>query len=721
MIAAIVMLAVSLAQSAALSGQVSDATGAAVAGATVTVSSARGAVTVTTAPDGRWSVQLPAEEGAVRVQVSAEGFAPADDRVALSGTPIRTVLYPRAIVERVTVSAPADQPLAIGASATVLDRGRLASAPALTLDDQLRATPGFSLFRRTSSRVANPTTQGVTLRGLAASGASRTLVLADGVPLNDPFGGWVYWDRVPAAAIDRVEIARGGSSDVHGDDAMGGVIRIATRTSRGVDVRLDGGSEDTARASGYAAARTGAGTFGGAGEWFTSDGYVPVAPDVRGPIDTPAGSRHGTIMASGDTLWRGVTIDGRASYFDESRRNGTPAQVNSTIARQWSAAVRGTAAGGAWSARGSGYSGDYRQTFSAVNDARDAERLVNAQRVTASSHTLAVEWIRPSGRWTWLVSASGRVVDADLDEQRYAFSGGALPLDHTPAAQRDGGLAVQVHVDVSPRLRIESGVRGDRWTSRLDDPPHGEQTIGFVEPRLTASVRLDDASTLRVSWLNGFRTPTINELYRGFRVGDTMTLANPSLGPEESSGLEAAFTFSRPRLTARAIGFYTTVDGAIYNATLEVTPALITRRRQNGTSRAAGLEVEADARLSDVVAVTGMLSVIGSRFTSGELDGLRIPQVPRVQGSLGVTAALPSWTAALDWRYAGAQFDDDLNLFVLKPAGVLNVRGGWRATSRVELFVASENLLDETIEAGRTPLLTLGAARVWRAGLNARW
>jgi outer membrane receptor protein involved in Fe transport len=95
--------------------------------------------------------------------------------------------------------------------------------------------------------------------------------------------------------------------------------------------------------------------------------------------------------------------------------------------------------------------------------------------------------------------------------------------------------------------------------------------------------------------------------------------------------------------------------------------------------------------------------------------------VPRVQGSLGLTAALPSWTGALDWRYVGAQFDDDLNLFVLKRAGVLNVRGGWRATSRVELFVASENLLDEVVEAGRTPLLTLGASRVWRAGINARW
>ena len=67
------------------------------------------------------------------------------------------------------------------------------------LDDALRFVPGFTLFRRTGSRVANPTAQGVTLRGLGGSGASRALVLDDGMPMNDPFGGWVYWGRVPRA------------------------------------------------------------------------------------------------------------------------------------------------------------------------------------------------------------------------------------------------------------------------------------------------------------------------------------------------------------------------------------------------------------------------------------------------------------------------------------------------------------------------------------------
>ena len=102
--------------------------------------------------------------------------------------------------------------------------------------------PGFSLFRRTSSSVANPTTQGVTLRGMSASGASRTLVVSDDMPLNDPFGGWVYWDRVPLTALQRVDVLRGASGDIHGNDALGGVIRLTTRTSRGAEVLFDAGS-----------------------------------------------------------------------------------------------------------------------------------------------------------------------------------------------------------------------------------------------------------------------------------------------------------------------------------------------------------------------------------------------------------------------------------------------------------------------------------------------
>src|ERR671929_131193 len=111
----------------------------------------------------------------------------------------------------------------------IRSRRRSWSTSAATLDDALRQVPGFTLFRRTGSRVANPTSQGVSLRGVGASGASRALVLADGIPLNDPFGGWVYWGRVPRASVERIEVLRGGASSLYGSSALGGVVNLITR------------------------------------------------------------------------------------------------------------------------------------------------------------------------------------------------------------------------------------------------------------------------------------------------------------------------------------------------------------------------------------------------------------------------------------------------------------------------------------------------------------
>src|SRR5436190_4996589 len=172
----------------------------------------------------------------------------------------------------------------------------------MRLDDQLRSVPGFSLFRRTTSAVANPTTQGVTLRGLSASGASRTLVVADDVPINDPFGAWVYWNRVPTPALQKDDDARGASGDIHGNDALGGVIRLTTLTSKGGEGWLDGGSLGTIRESVYGAASPGAWMAGAAVEHMKTDGFIVVAPEARGAIDIPANSRSTSSMG-----WAGGT------------------------------------------------------------------------------------------------------------------------------------------------------------------------------------------------------------------------------------------------------------------------------------------------------------------------------------------------------------------------------------------------------------------------------
>ena len=412
-------------QPTALSGVVTDPTGAVVPGAAVTITIGDVRQETTSAADGTWTTNVQAGQQMVAVRISAPGFAPAERAVTLPAETVRVELRPQAIAEAVTVSADsATVRLSVESSVTSINRSAIATAPAMRLDDQLRPVPGFSLFRRTSSAVANPTTQGVTLRGLSASGASRTLVVADDVPLNDPFGAWVYWDRVPVAALQRVDVVRGASGDLHGNDALGGVIRLTTRTARGAEAWFDGGSLGTARASGYGALATGAWMAGASAEAMTTDGYIVVAPEARGTADIPADSRSASTFG-----WLGGTRGAfqatvRGGYFNENRGNGTPAQVNATITRWSGVNAHGLLAGGVWDARGDVSWNNYRQTFSAVTaPARAVERITSLQWVGSTGGGGGFNWLREMSRGQVMAGFTSRAAHADLDEAAFSLTG----------------------------------------------------------------------------------------------------------------------------------------------------------------------------------------------------------------------------------------------------------------------------------------------------------
>ncbi len=236
------------------------------------------------------------------------------------------------------------------------------------LDDALRSTPGFTLFRRSSSRVANPTTQGVTLRGVSGSGASRTLVLADGVPLNDPFGSWVYWNRIPLAAVDRVEVVRGATGDLYGAGALGGVVQLLTVQPIRSRARatIDGGSHDTVRGSLFAAAEQNGWAASGAFEGVRTDGAFVIGSEVRGAVDTKADSDYQTGFFTASRRADSWHVTLRGAGYSEERGNGTPVQVNTTDWKQFSAVAGGLVGGGMFDVQVASSNQDYYQTFSAV-------------------------------------------------------------------------------------------------------------------------------------------------------------------------------------------------------------------------------------------------------------------------------------------------------------------------------------------------------------------
>ncbi|MGH7860561.1 MAG: TonB-dependent receptor, partial [Candidatus Binatia bacterium] len=221
----------------------------------------------------------------------------------------------------------------VAETVSVITQRDVRQSAARTVDDLLRQVPGFSLFRRSSSLVAHPTTQGVSLRGIGPSGVSRTLVLLDGIPLNDPFGGWVYWSRVPMESVERIEVVRGGGSGVWGNAALGGVIHVLTERPRDRALRLtaQGGSRETWRVDGGVSERAGPVGVQLGGSAFDTGGYPVVQAGQRGAIDEDAASRNGSFRGRLEyEAAPGAELHLDGSFFAEDRENGTPLTRNET-------------------------------------------------------------------------------------------------------------------------------------------------------------------------------------------------------------------------------------------------------------------------------------------------------------------------------------------------------------------------------------------------------
>jgi outer membrane receptor protein involved in Fe transport len=684
---------------------------------------------IRTGADGRFQFATEAS-GILQVVVTAAGFAQATTAVPIDSAPLQITLRPAAFFEEVNVtSSRADLPRTDPtATVTVISSSDLAATAPLTLDDALKMVPGFTLFRRTSSRTANPTTQGVALRGIGGTAQSRSLVLADGLPLNDAFGGWVYWSKVPQAAIDRVEVQRGSGSDLYGADAVGGVVQLLTlRPTRPAGrALLEAGTLGTGRVSLFGGSRVRGWRYSGGGEWFTIDGYIPIATEQdpgiapRGPIDGKLGSTHRSALASaGYQAASGWRVDVAGNVFDEHRKNATPVSINSTASRQLSGELAGGVGGGLLNLRGFGGTQQYRQVFSTVNAARTAETLTRDQNVPSSVFGLAGQWFRAWGRHGVLVGAEGRHVEGTSVEIPYS-QGRPQATTEAGGAQRLGSAFVQDTVRVNDRTTLVIGAHADGWRSTSLTTGFAKSS-GSFNPRASGSYRIGESGlTLRGAVYHGFRAPTLNEFYRNFGSGNTQTRPNEALNPERLTGGDVGLLIGRGRVSARVTGFFNVLDEAITAITISSTPQLIVRQRANAdTLRAAGLEVEADFRFRRSLTVAFTSGFVNSHFAgSTELGGKQVPQVAEYNAGLDVRYVRPLWTASAQVRVTGPQFEDDQNLFTLRRAAVLDAFGGRTLIGKVTAFVAVENVFDAVYDVGRTPTLTTGLPRAARVGLQ---
>jgi outer membrane receptor protein involved in Fe transport len=718
------------AQGVGLEGVVEDSSGAAVPGAQVQLRTKSYSAETVTDTSGMFSFdRIPENSGTVTI--TAKGFQPIDQQwTATSSAPthLTLALKPLAVKQQVIVTAArtatrlSDSPV----SDIELTRQDLEETPALTLDDALRQVPGFSLFRRSSSRIANPTTLGVSLRGLGSgSGSSRALVLEDGVPLNDPFGSWVYWDRVPAESIASVEVAQEGASSLYGSEALSGVIQFLTRppVPAGLSIETSYGNQNTPDLSLWAGGEKDGwfSTFGG--EVFHTDGYYLVPAEDRGTIDTKANSEHGTAdLTIGRKFGSNDEVFARGLYFDDSRNNGTPYQTNSIRLGQGVLGANLQLGNfGSLAVRSYGDFETYHQGFSSVAANRDSETPTDKQTVPAQGIGVSAVWTRAVGRRQTLVAGFdeheeiGRSDEVLLTAKKDTSAGGH---------QRTAGVFGEDIIQLAPRWLLSLSGRYDHWSnfdaslySAPFTPPPPASTTPFAnrsydafDPRATLLHQFNGHVSWSASIYRAFRAPTLNELYRSFRQGTVTTDANANLRSERLTGGETGVdvhTLSQ-RLELRGTFFYNVVIDPVSNvpctATTPDCPLATTgttQLRENlGRTMAPGFEIDSVANITHHIQLsTGYqyvdATVLSSPGITPSLANTWVAEVPHNVLTFQATYTNPRrFNVSFDGRMVGKQYDAAANQFLMGGYFLLDAMASRSIGRGLQIFAAAENLLD---------------------------
>ena len=217
----------------------------------------------------------------------------------------------------------------------------------------------------------------------------------------------------------------------------------------------------------------------------------------------------------------------------------------------------------------------------------------------------------------------------------------------------------------------------------------------------------------------------MNELYRQGQVGQQITLPNASLQAERATGFEFGALGTVGRLgSLRGSYFWTEVNRPVAAVTLSSTPTSTLLMRENlGQLTSKGLTAEWDLPVAPWMSVIGGYQLAFSTVTKFQADptlvGNWTPQVPRNLVTVQMRFSDPRLGVfAVDLRASGQQFDDSANQYRLAAYGQVDLYAAHTFGERWTVYGMVQNLTDQPVEAGRTPILTLGAPRTVLAGVR---
>ena len=470
-----------------------------------------------------------------------------------------------------------------------IDRKQIAQSPSKRVDQILTAVPGVQLYRRSDSSSGHPTSQGITLRALGGNASSRALLVLDGVPQTDPFGGWINWPAFDSDDIQSIRVVRGGGSVANGPGALAGTISMSSRSDVGISGDLAGGSRSSIDADGRAGFALGGGIASLSARASRSDGFIPITPETRGLADRPApftnrGGRARWVAPIGAS----VEIQASASAFHDTRTRGTDFSANRTNGADGSLRLVGRGRF-QWSALGYWQWRNFHSQFANVAAGRGSAKPA-AEQYSVPSHGIGgkIE-VRPPmpGGVELEIGVDGRRTSGETREF-YLFTG------DTPGRQRFAGgetwtlgAFTEASVDLG-RATVTAGGRIDRWHIGGGhlferDIATGKVLTDVVDPTRsgwlpTARAGIDapvgGGLKLRSAAYLGWRLPTLNELFRPFRAGSDATAANAALKPEKLAGAEIGADYARGPFTLSLTAFANRLHDAIANVSLAHGPGL---------------------------------------------------------------------------------------------------------------------------------------------------
>ncbi len=762
-------------------GVVRDSGGGVVPGAAILVRTASGVEQhALTDSFGRFELVRGVPAGGVLV-VRAGGFAEKTHTLNGSGE-LEIVLEPARLLESVTVTPNrTEQRLGdVAASVEVIDREEIRHSPAVVSDDVLRMVPTFSLFRRTSSLSAHPTAQGVSLRSIGPSGVSRSLVLIDGVPFNDPFGGWVYWTRIPLESVDRIELIDGASSSTWGNYALGGVINVVTSRPkrRTFEFRTQAGTRDTRKADFFAGDAWGKVGVSLEGSFFDTGGFHQVIEEERGAVDTKAQVDYKNLGLKVDySPADRVSTFFRVGYFREERDNAkvttvapiTP-EMNDTEWKTLSAGLRASLPDqsdlqASVFVDNNRFNSNFLAVPAVVGTApvtppRSLGRLTTVQHVPTDAVGVLVQWSKPiSTRHLISAGTDFRRIEGASEEEGRLFSNATVvqTLRDGRGTQFNSGTFVQAQYWPIPALSLTASGRVDHWRNydahyrettvatglpaprNLGDLPDREETV--FSPKLAALYHATNRVSVWGTIGTGFRAPTLNELYRNFSVGALLTLANANLGPERLLGGELGVNLApTDDVAIRTTWFDNRMKDPITNVSLANDPVTgapvaagtLAQRMNVGRTRIRGFQTDVEYRFLQHWKAGAAYVLNRARITDNpndtSLEGKFLQQVPKNRGSLSLSYANPRYVdVTVNALFVGHQFDDDQNVKA-KPGeepgmpgyGVVDLSASRAIGRAVDVFFTVQNMFDQEYWVQLQPT-TIAAPRLVNVGFRVRW